>query len=91
MKRHAEVQVQAGQVPVRCPQADCLQPLTPAKCQKLLTVDVFNSLTKRLAEASIPEGDRVYCPYRNCSALMNKTGLRSSQNVCPQPLILSDP
>ncbi|CAM6030245.1 unnamed protein product [Sphagnum balticum] len=81
MKRHAEVQVQAGQVPVRCPQADCLQPLTLAKCQKLLTVDVFNSLTKRLAEASIPEGDRVYCPYRNCSALMNKTGLRSSQNA----------
>lgn len=38
-------------------------------------MEVFNILTKRLTEARVPEGDRVYCPYTNCSALMDKGGL----------------
>lgn len=74
MQRHAEVQVQASQVPVRCPQAGCPEMLENEECRQFLTPEIFSILMKRLMEAKVPEGDRVYCPYANCSTLMRKSG-----------------
>lgn len=90
LRRHAEVQVQASQVPIRCPESGCSEELEyPEECKQYLTVEVFNILTKRLTEARVPEGDRVYCPYTNCSALMDKGGLDppgQSTSVAPNKL-----
>ncbi|KAG0581617.1 hypothetical protein KC19_4G266200 [Ceratodon purpureus] len=76
MQKHAEVQVQVNQVPVRCPQAACSEVLEyPDECKKHLTQEIFSIVTKRFIEAKVLEGDRVYCPYANCSTLMDKSGL----------------
>jgi len=51
------------------------------ECRRFLTPAIFTILTKRLIEAKVPEGDRVYCPYANCSALMDKSGLGIPEQV----------
>ena len=63
-------------------QAGCPEMLEyPEECKKFLTPENFNILTKRLIEARVPEGDRVYCPYANCSTLMDKSGLDLPEQV----------
>ncbi|KAG0620880.1 hypothetical protein M758_4G251800 [Ceratodon purpureus] len=80
MQKHAEVQVQVNQVPVRCPQAACSEVLEyPDECKKHLTQEIFSIVTKRFIEAKVLEGDRVYCPYANCSTSMDKSGLNISE------------
>lgn len=73
--QHAEVKVQAGQVPVRCPHVSCTQTLGLPQCQSILSQKWFDLLNKRLIEVNMPESERVYCPFPNCSALMNRKDL----------------
>lgn len=56
-------------------QAGCPKTLGGEECRPFLSIELFHTLSKRLIEASVPEGDRVYCPFANCSALMDKSGL----------------
>lgn len=51
------------------------------ECRQFLTPEIFNVLTKRLMEAKVPEADRVYCPYANCSTLMRKSGFALPEQV----------
>lgn len=62
-------------------QAGCTEMLEHEECRRFLTPAIFTILTKRLIEAKVPEGDRVYCPYPNCSALMDKSGLGVPEQV----------
>lgn len=62
-------------------QAGCPEMLEYEECRRFLTPAIFTILTKRLIEAKVPEGDRVYCPYANCSALMDKSGLVIPEQV----------
>ncbi|KAI5067303.1 hypothetical protein GOP47_0017831 [Adiantum capillus-veneris] len=73
--QHAEVKVQSGQVPVGCPQVNCTTLLSLDQCQSLLSLRWYDLLRRRLSEASIPEAERVYCPYSHCSALMDRRNL----------------
>ena len=70
--QHAEVKVQMGQVPVRCPQVDCTQTLSIALCKSILSTKWYELLNKRIIEANMPESERVYCPFPKCSALMSR-------------------
>lgn len=70
--QHTEVKVQIGQVPVRCPQIACSRTLSLPECQSFLSKKWFDLLNKRLIEVNIPESERVYCPFPNCSALMDR-------------------
>ncbi|MCO5558375.1 hypothetical protein L7F22_011957 [Adiantum nelumboides] len=70
--QHAEVKVQSGQVPVGCPHVGCTTILSLDDCQSLMSQRWYDLLQKRLMESSIPEAERVYCPYSYCSALMDR-------------------
>ena len=59
------------------------------ECQQFLTPEMFIVLTKRLMEAKVPEGDRVYCPYANCSTLMRKSGFALPEQVLDHFVCLS--
>lgn len=76
--QHTEVKVQAGQVPVRCPQVGCSQTLSLAQCRSILSQKWFALLNKRLIEVNMPDSERVYCPFPNCSALMNRKDIDAS-------------
>lgn len=81
MKQHASTQIEQNQVPVRCPHEKCTNSLLPGECRMLLSPDMLEKLKARMAEADIPEADRVYCPYPNCSKLISKAELQHNQQA----------
>ncbi|MCO5608802.1 hypothetical protein L7F22_063019 [Adiantum nelumboides] len=87
--QHAEVKVQAGQVPVRCPHVSCSLTLSLSQCQSILSQKWFDLLNKRLIEVNMPEADRVYCPFPKCSALMNRKDLLASNDAASSSLFLT--
>nr|PNR25978.1 hypothetical protein PHYPA_031251 [Physcomitrium patens] len=71
MLQHAQVEVQASQVPVRCPQSDCSEELEYShECKHNPTMEVFVMRTKQLTKASVPEGDEAYCLYAKYALLL---------------------
>ncbi|MCO5604398.1 hypothetical protein L7F22_058563 [Adiantum nelumboides] len=87
--QHAEVKVQAGQVPVRCPHVSCSLTLSLSQCQSILSQKWFDLLNKRLIEVNMPEADRVYCPFPKCSALMNRKDLLASNDAASSSSFLT--
>ncbi|KAJ7565861.1 hypothetical protein O6H91_02G078000 [Diphasiastrum complanatum] len=51
----------------------------PQHCEQFLPNKTFDLLSKRLMESSIPEAERMYCPFPNCSALMRRGNIDFSQ------------
>ncbi|KAG6555635.1 hypothetical protein Mapa_002871 [Marchantia paleacea] len=90
LTQHVQIRVKSNQVPVKCPQ-DCSYSVDVEQCRNILTPDLVESYTKSLIEASIPESERVYCPFTNCSALMSKGDLnpssRPSSSRQPNPFV----
>lgn len=71
--RHAEARVlSAGQMDVTCPHPGCPTILSLGQISLLLSAKTLDILTRRQIEAAIPDSERVYCPYLDCSALLMK-------------------
>lgn len=81
MSQHVEVKLTHGCVP-SCPHEGCNIKLTVDGCKQFLSSKWVEVWTKRLEEAAIPESDKVYCPYPNCSALMTLSGIDRSRQAC---------
>ncbi|KAM7271840.1 hypothetical protein ACFE04_031054 [Oxalis oulophora] len=71
MKTYVDGKVQSSQVPIRCPQLQCKYYITATECKSFLPHSSYESLDRALAEANIHHSDRMYCPFPNCSALLN--------------------
>lgn len=71
MKTYVEGKVQSTQVPIRCPQLMCKYCISVAECRSFLPVTSYESLEQALAEANILNSDKIYCPYPNCSVLLD--------------------
>lgn len=67
--RHVDAQLQIGRLPT-CPHPRCTLPLDLANCKPFLPRKLFRLFRTRLEEESIPFSDKVYCPYPDCSVLM---------------------
>lgn len=85
LRNYAEAQGRTGAVVIVCPQPRCKEPLTSLECSELLYVDSFRKLTERQIEAAIPEEERSYCPYRDCSALFIRPVLRDTAMSSSHP------
>ncbi|QHN75779.1 hypothetical protein S83_065191 [Arachis hypogaea] len=71
MVRYVSSQVHRVKIP--CPICmDCY--LNMEDCRNILPKKVFDLWGKLLCEAAIPEADKFYCPFKNCSALMIDDG-----------------
>jgi len=81
MSQHVEVKLTHGCVP-SCPHEGCNIKLTVDGCKQFLSSKWVEVWTKRLEEAAIPDSDKVYCPYPNCSALMTLSGIDRSRQAC---------
>eukprot|EP01018_Ginkgo_biloba_P030771 Gb_22710 [translate_table: standard] len=81
MAQHVEVTLRHGYVPA-CPHEGCNTKLTVDNCKKFLSPKWIDVMAKRLEEALIPESDKVYCPYSDCSALMSKAGIDRTRRAC---------
>ena len=79
MKQYVEDKIQFSQVPVRCPQLKCKYYLSATECKTFLPVISYQSLEKALADANILNSDSMYCPYPNCSVLLDPNECSSSR------------
>nr|GLL29053.1 uncharacterized protein LOC109165768 isoform X1 [Ipomoea trifida] len=71
MKTYVEGKVQSTQVPIRCPQLRCKYYISSAECKSFLPVASYESLERVLVEANVLNADKIYCPYPNCSVLLD--------------------
>ncbi|KAM7496689.1 hypothetical protein LguiA_021103 [Lonicera macranthoides] len=71
MKQHIEAKLFNGSVP-KCPHEDCNSELRIDSCGEFLPPNLIEIMKVQVKEASIPVGERIYCPYPKCSALMSK-------------------
>ncbi|KAM3284502.1 E3 ubiquitin-protein ligase RSL1 [Capsicum chacoense] len=71
MKTYVEGKVQSGQVPIRCPQLKCKYLISASECISFLPLSSYGSLVRALEEANALNSDKLYCPYPNCSVLLD--------------------
>lgn len=70
-KRTIAAAVAAG---IACPGAGCGGALEIAACREVVPREIAGMWDEQLCEAAVAEEERVYCPYRNCSALLVNDG-----------------
>lgn len=75
MRKHVEAKLLQGQLP-ECPHEKCKSELQIENCKKFLNPELYDIMSLRVREASIPPTEKVYCPFSNCSALMSKTEVK---------------
>ncbi|KAG0615771.1 hypothetical protein M758_5G065800 [Ceratodon purpureus] len=77
-KQHAEVKILSGSSEIKCPHPDCTHNFDIEQCITLLSPANFDILNTRLTEAAIPAGQKVFCPFQDCSIMMEKAESSSS-------------
>ncbi|KAI3414958.1 uncharacterized protein J3R85_015652 [Psidium guajava] len=69
---------------IDCPVSGCSGVLEPEYCRSILPPELFNRWGNALCEALILEGERFYCPFMDCSALLiNDGGVVVRESECP--------
>ena len=84
-RQHAEVRILSGSAQVDCPHPDCTHAFHISQCATLLSAPNFDILSTRLTEAAIPAAHKVFCPFQDCSFLMERSedaGGRGPFAVC---------
>ncbi|MBA0810507.1 hypothetical protein Gohar_002498 [Gossypium harknessii] len=69
---------------IQCPVTDCEGVLDPDFCREILPRDLFNRWGKALCESALLGSEKLYCPYKDCSALLVNDGeKRIKRFPCP--------
>lgn len=68
---YLDSRIQASQIPIRCPIMRCKYYISANECKSFLPVPHYESLQRALMEANTRDSGSIYCPYPNCSALLN--------------------
>ncbi|BAT87646.1 hypothetical protein LR48_Vigan09g186200 [Vigna angularis] len=71
LRAYADGKVQSSQVPIKCPQPGCKYCISATECRSFLPFTSFESLEKAVSQANIDNSDRIYCPFPNCSVLLD--------------------
>ncbi|KAK3029699.1 hypothetical protein RJ639_039833 [Escallonia herrerae] len=71
MKTYVDGRIQSSQVPIRCPAVKCKYFISTSECKIFLPVTSYESLEGALTEADVPNSDHIYCPFPDCSALLD--------------------
>ena len=71
MRTYVDGKLQLSQVPIRCLQLRCKYYISTADCRSFLPLASYESLERAQAEANVLHSDGIYCPYPNCSVLLD--------------------
>ncbi|KAF9589786.1 hypothetical protein IFM89_028721 [Coptis chinensis] len=71
MRTYVEGKLQTCQVPIRCPELKCKCYVSASECRSFLPKTCYDLLEKALVEANFLESEKIYCPFPNCSVLLN--------------------
>lgn len=58
----------SGRIP--CPGLDCKVVLSPEHCKGILPSRVVKKWEKKIIQALIPDAEKFYCPFKDCSAML---------------------
>lgn len=79
MTKHVQFKLLHGILP-KCPDENCKSMLELDSCKRFLAPELFDIMCQRVKEASIPPGEKIYCPYLRCSTLLSKIELQRSKD-----------
>ena len=83
-ERHAEQKLLSGSLEIKCPEPNCCHNYGIEQLSTLLSPPNFDILNIRLVEAAFPASQKVYCPYQDCSVMMEKS---ESNNYARDPFV----
>ncbi|XP_076941477.1 E3 ubiquitin-protein ligase RSL1-like [Bidens hawaiensis] len=86
MIKYIHVKLQENVSYIKCPALDCHHYLDPLSCRPKVTHQLFDKWCNVLCNSAVLELERVYCPNRECSALViNECGGGSKLKRCVCP------
>nr|XP_016442089.1 PREDICTED: uncharacterized protein LOC107767565 [Nicotiana tabacum] len=77
MNKHVKVKLLQGLLP-ECPHDKCKSVLKLDNCKKFLTPKLYDLMSERVKETTIPVTEKIYCPNPKCSTLMSKAEVQTS-------------
>ncbi|KAK4351509.1 hypothetical protein RND71_030822 [Anisodus tanguticus] len=77
MNKHVEAKLLQGMLP-QCPHEICKSELKLDSCKKFLTPKLYDLMSERVKETTIPITEKIYCPNSKCSMLMSKAEVQIS-------------
>ncbi|XP_072988107.1 E3 ubiquitin-protein ligase RSL1 [Typha latifolia] len=76
---YVEGKIQASHVPIRCPQVRCKYNISTSECKSFLPVTSYELLERASMEVGLHNMETLYCPFPNCSMLLNASQHLSSR------------
>ncbi|GMH27740.1 hypothetical protein Nepgr_029583 [Nepenthes gracilis] len=71
LRTYVDGKIQTGQLPIRCPQLRCKYLISSSDCKMFLPLVTYDSLERAIAEDNALSSEKTYCPYPNCSVLLD--------------------
>ncbi|GFP94507.1 probable E3 ubiquitin-protein ligase rnf217 [Phtheirospermum japonicum] len=80
---HISVKIQDQAKEIACPAVNCHHVLNRDECRLMISNDTLVQWDESLCMSLIPESQKLYCPFRDCSAmLVNDSGETVTQIHC---------
>ncbi|XP_076945808.1 E3 ubiquitin-protein ligase RSL1-like [Bidens hawaiensis] len=76
--KHATTKIQAKNKTITCPRINCNSTLDSNKLRLIIPKQTLIKWDEYLCESTIPESQKLYCPFTNCSVLLINDGTRNS-------------
>ncbi|KAM0847208.1 hypothetical protein ACQ4PT_055165 [Festuca glaucescens] len=82
---YIRVKIQDRVADVRCPEDGCSSILDPELCRGMLPVEAFEAWCAVMCESMVVGANKVYCPFKDCSAMMvdDVGGGDVAESECP--------
>nr|XP_027126112.1 probable E3 ubiquitin-protein ligase RNF217 [Coffea arabica] len=83
---HVEAKIQENIHMITCPTLTCDHIIQPFSLRGIIPEIVFARWEKAWNEATIPDSQKFYCPFKDCSAMLlndDKKGKMIRQSECP--------
>ena len=82
--RHVAAKIDEKTSGVTCPYPSCKGVLEPLQCRSIIPVEVFDKWEKVICENLVPEAEKFYCPFKDCSAMIINDGTEVvTSSECP--------
>ncbi|KAM0946822.1 putative transcription factor C2H2 family [Dioscorea sansibarensis] len=84
VRKHVTAKLSEGVVNILCPWFGCNDGfLLPYTCRMILPIEVYSKWGDKLCELMLPEKTKLYCPFKDCSALLINDDEEITESECP--------
>ncbi|KAI3856518.1 hypothetical protein MKX03_028360 [Papaver bracteatum] len=85
ISKHIAEKIKENNTQITCPEFDCKEMLEPHLCRDIIPGKVFDRWDKVLCESLVLFTEKVYCPFKDCSAMLvnDDDGVIIREAECP--------